>query len=132
MRTSGTSKQQINSHSMLEQMLKNECAALRECDRGPLSSGSVLAYWMEKVAQWFYDVVDHLGQSRSVVYSPRKETIHKEEGTLTPPAQTPVTSQQAAPTQMPPLSREEISLLSSCPLAIYYIAKQRQNLSQNF
>jgi hypothetical protein len=59
-----SSKQQIR----LEQMLKNECATLRECDRGSLSSGSVLAYWREKVALWFYDVVDHLGESRSVVY----------------------------------------------------------------
>jgi hypothetical protein len=49
-------------------MLKNECATVRECDRGSLSSGTVLAYWREKVAQWFYDVVDHLGECRSVVY----------------------------------------------------------------
>ena len=44
----------------LESALHKECTA-------PLST-SIFPTWREKVTQWYYDVVDHLEEDRSIVY----------------------------------------------------------------
>jgi len=57
----------------LRQMLGAEDKILEQIDHLRLASSccsdtSPNVIWREKVAQWFYDVADHLGESRSIVY----------------------------------------------------------------
>lgn len=59
-------------HSKLERMLSNEAALMASIPEHNSNemreSASPNLIWREKVTQWCYDVVDHLNESRDVVY----------------------------------------------------------------
>lgn len=58
----------MNCHAKLETMLEQELELSTASDESITCRSDVPAAWREKVTLWFYDVVDHLGEGRSLVY----------------------------------------------------------------